>query len=123
MVPQEDIWKLGEFCDNVCLSGAFSKKKKKKVFQDFFQKAKQKQIDKKESYGTYILLRYHLSFLNVICSPVSTSPKSHVIQKMRFSPTPYHLLSSISTPSNSFNAEEADVERSLKTCKSPLLLP
>ena len=51
MVPQEDIWELGEFCDNVRLSGAFLKKKK--VFQDFFQNAKQKQIDKKESYGTY----------------------------------------------------------------------
>ena len=34
---------------------------------------------------------------------------------MPFSLTPYHLLSSISTPSNSINAEEADVERSMKT--------
>ena len=37
MVPQDDIWELGEFCDNVRLSGAFLKKKK--VFQDFFQNA------------------------------------------------------------------------------------
>ena len=41
-----------------------------------------------------------------------------VIQKMPFFTTSYHLLSSISMPSNSINAEEADVERSLKTCKT-----
>ena len=40
-----------------------------------------------------------------------SSPKSPVFYKMPFSPTPCHLLSSISTPSNCSNAEEAEVEQ------------
>ena len=46
----------------------------------------------------YLLLRYHLYFLNVFCYKCPSFPKSPVFQKMPLSPTPWHLLSSISTP-------------------------
>ena len=49
-------------------------------------------------YLPYILLRYHLYLLNVFCYKCPSFPKSPVFQKMPLSPTPWHLLSSISTP-------------------------
>ena len=64
-------------------------------------------------------LGYKVLFLFPKCYLFShkclTQDKSPVFQKMPFSPTPYHLLSSVSTRSNCINAKEGDAERSMKT--------
>ena len=67
-------------------------------------------------------LGYKVPFLFPKCYLFShkclTQDKSPVFQKMPFSPTPYHLLSSVSTRNNCINAEEGDVECSMKTYKT-----
>ena len=80
MVPYipEDIWERGEFCHNVCLSGAFSKKKS--LSQDFFQKAKQKYIDwqigkdKVKSLRQILFIHEELSLILTVSPKVNQKP-------------------------------------------------
>ena len=65
-----------------------------------FQVPDKQDLFAKLPYLPYILLRYHLYFLNVFCYKCPSFPKSPVFQKMPFCPTPCHLLS-LSTPSGS----------------------
>ena len=65
-----------------------------------FQVPDKQDLFAKLPYLPYILLKYHLYFLNVFCYKCPSFPKSPVFQKMPFCPTPCHLLS-LSTPSGS----------------------